>query len=288
MFLFVLFIQILFIFILTVHCENCSNIQTDIIWPSLFREGIWYDQIHIYSNASPLDSVSLFATTFHTNCGYYDLKAKSMDTLEMYKGFYIERFDEHLFTFMVNIEAAYKHILLNIFLEKKLCDLYENIKLASQEVNILMTDYVSFMILHQCINDENYVMVLTKNEDYISENDDKIGIEHAIVDIIMQYNITIPNRKFIWSSKNFCRHNMENIYKNFYRRKYIDRVQVECSTNITIQTIELEDYWWHKMDMRDKRMESVRKRLIAIAFFLLAIVSILFVVYVFNSNFQCY
>jgi len=284
MIFFVLFVQILFI--LPVKCESCANITTNIIWPSLFREGIWYDQLRIYSAPLRFDITSLFATRFETKCGYYELKGKSKMGFDLYKGYYAERFEEYFYPFMARVNANYDNISCRIFLDRKFCDYYAKKERVAHQINILSTDYSSYMILHQCIDGNNCVMLLTQNENYITESDDKIGIEQAIVNIITQHNLGIENRIFIWSAKNVCRHHIEEIYPQFYRRKYIDRKQVECPTNSTIDTIELEDYWSHKMEMENERLSSVKKSLITIALFLVAVASILFIVYLFNSNFQ--
>lgn len=286
MIFFVLFVQILFI--LPSKCESCANITTDIIWPSLFREGIWYDQLRIYSAPPIFDTTSLFATRFETKCGFYELQSKSKMGFDLYKGYYTERFDEYFYPFMARVKANYDNISYSIFVERKFCDYYANSKRVAHQMNILSTDYASYVILHQCIDGNNCVMLLTQNENYITENDDKIGIEQAIVNIITQHNLGIENRIFVWSTKNDCRHHIEEIYPQFYRKKYIDRRQVECPLNSTIETIELEDYWWNKMEMENERVSEVKKRLIAIALFLVAVASILFVVYVFDSNFELY
>lgn len=277
----ILFTQILFI--LSTKHEHCESINAAEYRPLWFREGIWYDQLHIHSTESmPGTTASLFATNIPTNCGYYDLKVNPRIGMEFYKGYYAERFDDHFFPFMARIVSQNS---IQMYLERRLCDHYEKINQMATTVDILLTDYQSFMILHQCIGNESYVMLLTHNKQFIGETN-KIGIEHAIADIITQYNISLHNRMFIWSTRNGCRHHIEDIYPQFYRRRYIDHSYVECPMNKTIQTIELEDYWWRKEEMENERVRAVQKNINAGIFFVLTVISVLFFVYIFYSNFE--
>lgn len=288
MLLFALFVHIYIYVIVAANGEQCRNYSAINIWPSLFRAGNWYDQVHIYANnAQASETASLFMTRFSTNCGFYELKVKSVDTIELYKGYYVERFDEHFYPFMTRISRYGQQLWSSMYLERQFCSDYGNITKIANRVSILMTDYSSFMVLHQCIETINHIMLLTQARRQY-DNDNRVDFERLIEEIMTQFEIQIDNGTFVWPTRSFCQHHIETIYPQFYRKKYIDRNRGECPQNMTIEMIELEDYWQHKVQMDELRKQLLKSVLKAFFWFGVFAGLVTFVMWALDSNFTLY
>lgn len=189
--------------------ESCRNYPGR-IRPKSFREGDWIDQVRVYSGSSdfvsqhhPRDAASMFLAKWHTNCGHFELKIDSDDRIELFKGYYAERFQEHFYTFATTIARADNDALkCTMRLEKLHCDNYADLKTAVENVNVLNTDYSSFMVLHQCVDNRNYLMLLTKSGKFDVE--DRSDVEKLLVDIMRDYEIVIENRTFWWPTPASC------------------------------------------------------------------------------------
>lgn len=189
--------------------ESCRNYPTRIRTKS-FREGDWIDQVRVYSGSSefvsdrhPRDTVSMFLAKWHTNCGHFELKIDSDDKIELFKGYYASRFQEHFYTFATTIARVDNNALkCTMRLEKLHCDNYADLKTAIEAVNVLNTDYSSYMVLHQCVNSRNYLMLLTKSGKF--DEEDESGVEKLLVDIMRDYEIVIENQTFWWPTPDSC------------------------------------------------------------------------------------
>lgn len=239
--------------------ETCRNYPTKIV-PSMFREGDWFDQLQVYSGTDeyvsehhPKYTVSLFIAKFNTNCGYYELKSPRINAIDLYKGYYVPRFREHFYPFKATIERNYDELKCEMYLERTQCEHFENLNKTIVHVNILFTDYSSYMILHQCIDERNYLMLLTRKKRLsLSE---KCGIEATMIDVMKEYGIEIENPMFSWTETNFCDRLLGFTYPSFYSKDYIDRNQTGCPSNLPFQMIELKLYWKNRTENAEKRRD---------------------------------
>lgn len=189
--------------------ETCQMSYPTSIRPKLFREGDWIDQLRVFSGNSdyvsqlhPNETVSLFLAMFKTNCGFWDMKTLGDDEFELSKGYYVPRFREHFYPFQVKIKRnSGDSLKIDFFLEKLLCDDYERLTAVVEEVNILRTDYSSYIVIHQCI-DGNYLMLLTKKEKMFAS--ERKEIERFLIGVMQDFKIEIENRTFWWPTIDMC------------------------------------------------------------------------------------
>lgn len=189
--------------------ESCRNYPGR-MRPKSFREGDWIDQVRVFSGSSdyvshhhPKDTVSMFFAKWHTNCGHFELKIDSDDSIELSKGYYAPRFKEHFYTFATTITRVDNNELkCGMRLERLQCDTYADLKTAIGSVNILNTDYSSFLLLHQCVDSRNYLMLLTKAGKFDAA--DRRDVEKILVDIMRDYGIVIENLTFWWPTQGLC------------------------------------------------------------------------------------
>lgn len=242
--------------------ETCKNHPTTIV-PSFFREGDWFDQLRVYSGTNeyvseyhPNDTVSLFNAKYKTNCGYYELKVARLNAIELYKGYYVPRFKEHFYPFKATIERVYDELKCEMFLERSQCEHFKGLNETIHNVNILFTDYTSYMILHQCVDDRNYIMLLTRKKRlFLSE---KNGLEATMIDVMKEYDIKIEKPMFSWAETNFCDRHLGFTYPTFYSKDYIDRNQTGCPNNLPFEMIELKLYWKNRTDAAEKRRDLLK------------------------------
>lgn len=201
--------------------ETCQNYPNGVQLSSFrrFREGDWFDQVRVYSGSHdyvsqfhPNDTVSMFLAKYHTNCGYFELKTLSADAFEFNKGHYVARFREHFYPFRSVITRNYSDLSCRISLERSRCKSYVNLTGAVYKINVLMTDYSSYMILHQCIDNKNYIMMLTEKKRIHLK--DKIGLNDILIDIMTDYKIHIDNQTFWWPTTDKCHeYNLGMVHK---------------------------------------------------------------------------
>lgn len=189
--------------------ETCQNYPAT-VQPGSFRVGNWFDQVRVYSGNHdyvsqfhPSEIVSMFLAKYHTNCGYFELKTLSTNAFEFNMGHYVARFCEHFYPLRAVITRNYSDLTCNISLERSHCKSYVNLTGAVNKINVLMTDYSSFMILHQCIENRNYIMMLTENK-RIHHLEDKIGVNGILIDVMRDFGIVIDNRTFWWPTTDKC------------------------------------------------------------------------------------
>lgn len=188
--------------------ETCQNYPTS-VQPGSFREGDWFDQVRVYSGGHdyvsqfyPKEVVSMFLVKYHTNCGYFELKSLSKDAFVFNKGHYVPRFREHFYPFRAVIKRNYSNLTCSISLERSHCKSYIDLTGAVHEINVLLTDYASFIILHQCIDNKNYIMMLTEKKRLLFE--EMIGINDILIDVMNEFEIVIDNRTFWWPTSDKC------------------------------------------------------------------------------------
>lgn len=188
--------------------EICQSYPTS-IRPKLFRQGDWIDQLRIFSGNSdyvsqfhPNETVSLFLAKYRTNCGFWDLKALADDEFELSKGYYAPRFREHFYPFQVKIKRSSNDLKCDFYLEQLHCEQYEDLTAVVEKVNVLRTDYSSFMIIHQCIDNRHYLMLLTKNKKFLVR--EKVELEQVVMDVMRDFNIEIANQTFWWPTTGMC------------------------------------------------------------------------------------
>lgn len=244
----------------TVHGEeSCRNYPAKII-PSMFREGDWFDQLRVYSGTQeyvsenhPIETVSLFLAKYNTNCGYYELKTPRPNVIELYKGYYVPRFREHFYPFKAKIERNYDELKCEMFLERSQCEHFTSLNETVRYVNILLTDYTSFIVLHQCVDGRNYIMLLTRRKRlFLSE---KHGIEATMIDVMKENGIEIEKPMFSWVETNFCDRLLGFTYPPFYSKDYIDRNQTGCPNNLPFEMIDLKLYWKKRTENAERRRE---------------------------------
>lgn len=199
---------LLLTFAASVHSEKCQNYLTS-IRPNLFREGDWIDQLRIFSGNSdyvsqfhPNETVSLFLAKYKTNCGIWDLRALTDDEFEFSKGYYERRFREHFYPFQVKIKRNSSYLKSEFFLEQRHCEYYVDLTAVVEDVNILRTDYSSFIIIHQCIDSRNYLMLLTRKTTLLVS--EKIEFEQIVTDVMTDFKIAIENQTFWWPTTVEC------------------------------------------------------------------------------------
>lgn len=190
--------------------ETCQNYPTT-IRPNMFQEGDWLEQVRVYSGSHdyvsqfhPSDTVSMFLAKYNTNCGYFELKVLNTNAFELNKGYYVPRFREHFYPSRFEIERNYSSLKCSVSLEKRHCEFYVGLTKAAERINILLTDYSSFMIIHQCVDDRNYLMLLTKKKKQKLLIREKVGIENTLIDVMQQHEIDIENRTFWWPTVDNC------------------------------------------------------------------------------------
>lgn len=188
--------------------EPCRNFPTN-IRPNMFREGDWIEQVRVYSGSHdyvsqfhPADTASIFLAKHETNCGYFELKTLNTNAFELSKGYYVPRFKEHFYTSRFVIERSYSNLTCSISLDERHCEFYGELTKAAHRINILLTDYSSFMVIHQCVDDRNYMMLLAKKKRLFIR--DKIGIENTLIDVMNEYKFDIDDRKFWWPTTDNC------------------------------------------------------------------------------------
>lgn len=54
---------------------------------------------------------------------------------------------------------------------------------------------------------------------------------------------------------------MENVFPTFYRKIYYERNQPKCPDNLTVELVDLRDYWKNKLE-NDERLYELRKTVI--------------------------
>lgn len=187
--------------------ENCQNFEAN-IKPASLREGKWFDQVRIYSGnqdyvsrSHPDDVVSMFLAKYRTNCGYFELVQRS-NSVELYKGHDVPRFDSKFFTFKAQISQVDRRLQCKILLDQRECKSYGNLTRTVTDINMLSTDYSSFMIIHQCIEDRNYLMLQTK-QPHLSERD-RIRLGNFVIDVMNERRIVIENETFWWPTTDSC------------------------------------------------------------------------------------
>ena len=188
---------------------TCCNHLTRFV-PSLFREGDWFEQVRVYpgpgeyvSDLHPKETVSMFAAKYNTNCGYFELEISRVDTIELFKGYYVPRFQERYYPFKVTIQWSHSGSLASkMYLEKSQCEHFTSLNSTIRQVDILETDYSSYIIIHQCVRGHDYLMLLTKKKQY--EFSEKHNVETSLIGIMTAYGITIENQKFSWVETTFC------------------------------------------------------------------------------------
>lgn len=188
--------------------ETCHNYPTA-IRPHSFREGEWIDQVRVYSGSGefvskfhPSNTVSMFMAKYRTNCGFYELNVLSKDSFELYKGYYASRFREYFFPFKAEFSRIGNGLTCKLSLEQRECDHYGDLNQNVSDVNVLYTDYKNLMVIHQCVEMRNYLMLLTRNDRFTVE--DKAEIQKVLVDIMQDYKIFIENQTFWWPTKDLC------------------------------------------------------------------------------------
>lgn len=209
--------------------ETCQNFPTT-IRPKSFREGEWIDQVRVYSasQSHPKSTVSLFLAHYQTYCGFYELTVLSADSFVLYKGYYASRFYEHFYPFKAQITRSRDELNCKISLEQRECEYYRDLKRAVTDVNILYTDYKSMMIIHQCVDSRNYLMLVTRNDHFTDE--DKAGIEKVLVDIMQDYKILIENQTFWWPTRDLC---AEYLVDSLIPQQLIDWFTLILATSTT-------------------------------------------------------
>lgn len=193
----------------TYGAERCQNYQTS-LQPSLFREGEWFDQVRVYSGNHdyvsqfhPKSTVSMFLAKYNTNCGYFESKVLSdSNAFELYKGYYEARFQERFYPFRVEIKRNNSALTCKIELERRHCEFYGDLTRAVHEINILYTDYSTLIIIHQCVENRNHIMLLTAKQKLLIR--EKVQIEKKLIGLMDEHNIEIENRTFWWPTTDSC------------------------------------------------------------------------------------
>lgn len=288
--------------------ENCQNFETNIKLGSL-REGMWFDQVRIYSGRRdyvshnhPDDVVSMFLAKYRTNCGYFELNQHA-EYVELFKGHDVPRFDTRFFTFKVQISQVDAGLQCKMLLAQRECKSYVNLTSAVTDINILSTDYTSYMIIHQCVGDRNYLMVQTKRTD-LSERE-RIRIGNFVIDVMKERRIVIDNETFWWPTTASCDkyanfHSIhphpttqsvfrlvEDIYPDFYYHTFWDRrVQTNCSQNLPVELTDLAT-WLEKRNSDDEEARENRKKiLVGSCVTVLGFIAIVGLVWLFNDNYK--
>jgi hypothetical protein len=242
--------------------ETCRNYPTQVV-PTMFREGDWFDQVRVYSGSHdyvsefhPSETVSLFMAKYYTNCGYFELKIPQGNAIDLYKGYYVPRFREHFYPFKARIERNIDELKCEMYLERSQCEHFGHLNETVRYVNILFTDYTSYIILHQCINGRNYLMLLTRNKRLLLT--EKNGIEATMIDVMNKYGIELESPMFSWAETNFCDMLLGFTYPPFYSKNYIDRNQTRCPDNLPFKMTDLKHYWKNRTEDAEKR-KNLRK-----------------------------
>lgn len=224
----------------------------------------------------------MFLAKFNTNCGYFELQRSGIGSFEMYKGYYAPRFKEHFYPFKVKIEMNYDQLYSHMFLEKSQCEHYGHLNQTVRKIDILETDYSSFILIHQCVENLNYLMLLTKSKRYrLSE---KYNIEAAMIDVMRKYGIEIENRMFSWVETNFCDRHLSFTFPSFYSKKYIDRNQTGCPENLPFEMIEMKQYWENKIENAEKEWQLKKQVIICSVVMLLGTVFLVGMVWINLDN----
>lgn len=271
-----------------VCCEKCIKMST-IVKPSKFRDGEWFDQMRIYSgdgeyvsNYHPNDTVSLFLAKFHTNCGYYELNVLNRDTIVLNKGYYILRFNDHFYAFAAKITRKGKYLNCNYSLEQRHCQSYIDLNEKINDINILETDYNNLIYIHQCIDNRNYIMVLSKYE--IMTIKDKIAMEKHVYELMMENDIKIVNQSIWWPEDDQCRKHIKYIHPIFYRKVVFEPQQDICPANLTISLIDLSNYWFDKLEAQLAAWEWKKHVIYVTVVTISCILSFIGVVLIFFDN----
>lgn len=189
--------------------ETCQSYRTR-IKTSRFREGKWFDQVRIYSGHQdyvsqhhPDDVASMFLAKYKTNCGFFELERHSDGAIELFKGYDVPRFDAQFFTFKAQISRIDGGgFRCKMFLDQRECRNYGNLSRTITVINILSTDYSTFMIIHQCIEGRHYLMVLTKQQQLRQQ--EKIRLGNFMIDVMKERAIVIDNETFWWPTTDLC------------------------------------------------------------------------------------
>jgi hypothetical protein len=242
--------------------RTCRNYPTK-VFPGLFREGEWLDQVRVYpgpgeyvSDKHPKETVSMFLANFNSNCGYFELVISKPHEFDLVKGYFVRRFSERFYTFKVTIGLNYGYLDSDMFLDRSQCEHFGHLNESIGKIDILETDYSSFMIIHQCINGLDYLMLLTARKRYMLS--EKHEIEAMLIDVMEKYGIEIENRMFSWVETTFCDRLVRSTFPAFYSKKYIDRNQTRCPKNLPFEMMELKHYWKNKIENAEKKA-AVRK-----------------------------
>lgn len=248
------------------------------------------EQLRVYpqsdeyvSGYHPEGVVSMFLAKYKTNCGYFELKVRSLNAFELYKGYYVSRIDEHFYPFKATISRNYSDLQVTLMLERSHCEWYSDLKIAVKQINILRTDYNSFMIIHQCVDNKNYLMLLTKKRTLIQ---DKIGIETAMIDVMKDYGIVIENITFFWSTDDVCERHLRDISEYFYRKIYFDRNQSKCPKELPVELIDLKDYWKNKTLYEEIMWEQNKTVMICTFIMVVGTVIVVGSVWIFLDNYK--
>lgn len=194
----------------------------------------------------------MFLAKYNTNCGYYELKASKLSAIDLYKGYYVPRFREHFYPFKASIERNYDKLEVSMFLERSQCEHFGILNETVNSINILFTDYTSYMILHQCVGKWNYLMLLTQKKRLLLS--EKYGIESTMIDVMKEYSINIENPRFLWVETNLCDRLLRVTYPSFYSKDYIDRNQTWCPI-LPFELMELKYYWKNRTENAEKKRQ---------------------------------
>ncbi|CAO1319362.1 unnamed protein product [Diamesa serratosioi] len=257
--------------------------------PNDFREGDWFDQMRIYSGNGefvsdyhPNDTVSLFLAKFHTNCGYYELKVLNRDSMQLNKGYFVLRFNDHFYTFAAKISRKGKYLNCDYGLEQRHCKSYIDLNEKIKDINILETDYRNFIYIHQCIDNRNYIMVLAKHQKMTIKK--KIAMENHVNELMMENEITIDNQSIWWPEEEQCRKHFKHIHPIFYRKVIFEPIQDICPANLTISLIDLSNYWYEKIEAQLAAWESKKHAMYVAAGAIFFFLSFVGVVLIFFDN----
>lgn len=271
-----------------VCCEKCIKMST-VVKPHKFREGEWFDQMRIYSGNGefvsdyhPNGTVSLFLAKFHTNCGYYELKVLNQDTVQLNKGYYILRFNDHFYTFAAKISRKGKYLNCDYCLEQRHCERYIDLNEKIKDINILETDYSNLIYIHQCIDNRNYIMVLAKHKKMTIR--DKIAMEKHVHELMMENEIKIDNQSIWWPEEEQCHKHIKYIHPIFYRKVIFEPEQDICPANLTISLIELTNFWFDKVEAQLAAWEWKKHVMYVIAGTIFGILAFIGVVLIFFDN----
>ncbi|CRK93635.1 CLUMA_CG007165, isoform A [Clunio marinus] len=272
--------------------EMCRNYPTTYS-PGKFREGKWMEQLRIHSGKQhhfnelpPNDTVSLFNAKYKTYCGFYELQTLSKKAFQLNKGYFIPRFDHHFFPFQALIIKEANQIKCKMVLESSICDEYATMTKVIEAIDILYTDYTTFMIIHQCIDDDDYIMFLTESENlYVPEND-KVDVERLLIDILKGYEIEMKNQTFTWRTAKLCESHVKLIHPIFYQKTFIKEPQKTCPENLSVDIVDLRHYWENKLEREEQMWQEKKSFIICVVCFIVGMLSILGLLAVFLDNFK--